>query len=200
MTEDPSTREKILDVTRKLTTSTPLEEITTRRIATEAGVNIAAINYHFRTKEKLIGEAVTSFAATALEHGLAILRDTAKSAAERLIYFLQGYAKGLVGAPAVTRTAFRTFLFDEPADGQYHLLVKQMLSAMTETLAEASGPSNNAVIAENTLALFSSIAMPILANETFSGAGVPGLSDGKARDEYVARMVHAFIQANADSE
>lgn len=197
---DQSTREKLLEVTRTLIRTSSLEEITTRRIATEAGVNIAAVNYHFRSKDELIGQAVTSFTASALDYGATILRDTSKTAAERLTLFLQGYAMGLVGSPSVTRTAFRTFLFDEAPDGHYHTLMKRMLDMMKETLAEASGSRDEQASGESALALYSTVALPILARQTLPGPGIPEFSDAQARNAYVARMVSAFIQANRESK
>ena len=36
-----------------------LDKLTTRKIAEEAGTNIASINYYFRTKEALVNEALS---------------------------------------------------------------------------------------------------------------------------------------------
>lgn len=56
--EDGGRREQILDAARAALIKVGYEKITTRRIAEEAGVNIATLHYHFGTKEALLAEAV----------------------------------------------------------------------------------------------------------------------------------------------
>jgi Transcriptional regulator len=51
-------REQILEAARVTLTRVGFEKITTRRIAEEAGVNIATLHYYFGTKEALLTEAV----------------------------------------------------------------------------------------------------------------------------------------------
>jgi AcrR family transcriptional regulator len=49
----PSTEEKIREAARKLFTSQGYAATRTRDIAEEAGINLALLNYYFRSKEKL---------------------------------------------------------------------------------------------------------------------------------------------------
>src|SRR5208283_2369291 len=50
----PDTKEKILDVAERLFADHGFPSTTLRDITTEAGVNLAAVNYHFRSKEALL--------------------------------------------------------------------------------------------------------------------------------------------------
>lgn len=50
---DPSTEEKIKSAARRLFTQKGFAAVKTRDIASEAGINIALLNYYFRSKEKL---------------------------------------------------------------------------------------------------------------------------------------------------
>ena len=50
---EASTEEKIKDAARKIFTKKGFLATTTRDIATEANINLASINYYFRSKEKL---------------------------------------------------------------------------------------------------------------------------------------------------
>lgn len=52
------TREQILEAARAALVRVGYERITTRRIAEEAGVNIATLHYYFGTKEALLSETV----------------------------------------------------------------------------------------------------------------------------------------------
>src|SRR5215469_8224769 len=51
--KDISTEEKIKEAARKLFTQKGYAMVKTRDIATEAGINLALLNYYFRSKEKL---------------------------------------------------------------------------------------------------------------------------------------------------
>jgi AcrR family transcriptional regulator len=52
-------REQILEAARIALTRDGYERITTRRIAEEAGINVATLHYHFGTKEILLSEVVS---------------------------------------------------------------------------------------------------------------------------------------------
>src|SRR4030042_5190155 len=56
--KNPSPREKIIVTAIEFIEAHGLESLTIRSIATKAGVNSAAINYYFGTKEKLVEEAL----------------------------------------------------------------------------------------------------------------------------------------------
>ena len=51
--QDPSTEEKIKNAAKKLFTKKGYAAIRTRDIAEEAGINLALLNYYFRSKKKL---------------------------------------------------------------------------------------------------------------------------------------------------
>lgn len=52
------TREKLLDVAEEMFAKEGFDDVTLRALTTEAGVNIAAVNYHFRGKQGLIDAVV----------------------------------------------------------------------------------------------------------------------------------------------
>jgi len=49
------TKDRILDAAEKLFAMNGFEATSLRQITTEAGVNLAAVNYHFQSKEALLG-------------------------------------------------------------------------------------------------------------------------------------------------
>jgi TetR/AcrR family transcriptional regulator, regulator of cefoperazone and chloramphenicol sensitivity len=66
MTDKTSTRQAILEAVVTCIETHGIEKLTTRRIAEAAGTNLAAINYHFGTKDELVAEAL----AMTLQHML----------------------------------------------------------------------------------------------------------------------------------
>ncbi len=51
-----STKAVILEATERLVAGRGFESVSLRDITNEAGVNVAAVNYHFGSKEKLFEE------------------------------------------------------------------------------------------------------------------------------------------------
>ncbi len=58
------TKSRILDAAEKLFASRGIEKTSMRRITSEAGVNLAAINYHFGSKENLVKTVLGRFIAS----------------------------------------------------------------------------------------------------------------------------------------
>jgi AcrR family transcriptional regulator len=68
MTNDErTTRQAILEAVVTCIERVGIDRLTTRAIAREAGTNIASINYHFRTKDQLVAQALTMTIDHALE-------------------------------------------------------------------------------------------------------------------------------------
>lgn len=57
---DLGTKEKILQVAHRLFGERGFDSVSVREISKEAGVNVAAINYHFENKENLFKEIISS--------------------------------------------------------------------------------------------------------------------------------------------
>ena len=55
------TRERILDAAERLFMAHGYDGTSMRQITGDAGVNLAAVNYHFGSKEALMQEAMVSF-------------------------------------------------------------------------------------------------------------------------------------------
>jgi AcrR family transcriptional regulator len=199
--EELPTREKILDAAVKLLYGAQPREITTRKIAGEAGVNIAAINYHFRSKDELIDEAVRAATAAAFEMGMKMLRAPGKPAEERLRSFLAGYATGLVKFPGLTRNAWLGFFQKEGGQTFYGRFMKEMLESVGEVIAEiqrtAGGQEGGGSGAQDgnragayqtgveALMVISCVIFPFLASRTIRDAGCVDYEDDDARGRYI---------------
>ncbi len=59
MTDRTATRRLILEAVVTCIEKYGIDQVTTRKIAQEAGTNLASINYHFRSKDDLIAEALS---------------------------------------------------------------------------------------------------------------------------------------------
>ncbi|MED2150314.1 TetR/AcrR family transcriptional regulator, partial [Bacillus thuringiensis] len=100
--ENVSTKEKILNTTLELIKTEGFERVTIRKIAALSDVNIALVNYHFGSKEKLISETIRvlliSFQGT-----FSILDNITVPAKERLKIFLLDYVLVIRQYPKLVR-------------------------------------------------------------------------------------------------
>ena len=193
--EDLTTQAKILDTTVKLLFAILPGELTTRRIAREAEVNIAAINYHFRSKEELVNRAMEAATAMAFEKGVGVLLAPGWHPIDRLRDFLTGYVSGLVKFPGLTKTAFLGLFQMDDSKTFYGRYMKEMLEKVGQVIAEAQGPDparqsaardgppiDNAATA---LMVLSCVIFPFLLSNTLREAGAVDYSDDAARRRYI---------------
>jgi AcrR family transcriptional regulator len=84
----PETREVLLDAAGRIFAQNGFHATTVRRITREAGVNLAAVNYHFRDKQELYVSALKRAHQAAARTAEA---DTAGAPEKRLRAFVHGF-------------------------------------------------------------------------------------------------------------
>ncbi len=93
----PSPRELIINAVIACIEKYGIEKLTTRRIAEEAGTNIAAINYYFRSKEELVNETLSTTINHMVADAFLAIDDPGKSFEEVLnevlFYLIDGAAR-----------------------------------------------------------------------------------------------------------
>jgi len=104
MKDNIDTRQRIILAAIDILNTDGISSITTRRIASEAGVNSAALNYHFGTKEKLVDYILH----TTLEHAFSewkkILEIEELEFPVRLYCLLDYTIEGVLKYPGVSRS------------------------------------------------------------------------------------------------
>ena len=82
-TKAPSTKDRILDAAERLFAEKGFAQTSLRDITAEAGVNLAAVNYHFQSKEHLIAAVFDRRVGPMNEERIAMLDRLEKEAAGR---------------------------------------------------------------------------------------------------------------------
>ncbi|HEY9594982.1 MAG TPA: helix-turn-helix domain-containing protein [Spirochaetia bacterium] len=190
--DDATTREKILKATVGMLGKHGPEKLTIRQIATEAGVNVAAINYHFRSKENLVDEAVYTFSAEAFAQGMKFLTAAGVAPETRLTNFFRGYAYGLVEFSGATRTAFLGLMHLPGAGGKYAGMVREMLGAARACIGEMTGIADEAELGRRAVMLFSGVAFPFLYLDLFRETSGVDYRNRAERDRYIESLVEVL--------
>jgi AcrR family transcriptional regulator len=186
--EEASAKDRILKTAIQLLFKTPPENLTTREIAKEAKVNVAAIHYYFQTKENLIAEAYAAATDIGFHHAMAVFGRKDLSPRDRVAQFLKGYAIGIVEYPNISRAGFSGMLFAERASERFSKYLGQMFEALREAFQEM-GEGDGKARAGKALAALSSIILPFLFMGAFRGISGIDYGNRAERDQYIELLV-----------
>jgi len=104
------TRERILLASQKLFADKGFDATSVRDITTEAGCNVASVNYHFGGKDKLYLETFRSMLAVLRDQRLTVLEELMeRTPAPTLEEFLRSFAEGFID-PLVDESRGRLFM------------------------------------------------------------------------------------------
>ncbi|TDW48772.1 TetR family transcriptional regulator [Flavobacterium sp. 270] len=98
---DASTEEKIIEAARKVFTQKGYAATRTRDIAEEAGLNLALLNYYFRSKEKLFGLVMAEKVAQLFGVIAPIVNNEKTSLDEKIELIVPAYLSVLLQNPGL---------------------------------------------------------------------------------------------------
>ena len=116
MTEKTATRELIIEAVIDCIEKYGIDKMTTRRIAEQAGTNIASINYYFRSKDELVAAALTMTINHMLEDVEAILADPNEPYQTILETFFLYLLDGVMRFPGVSIAHLYSAIMDKQYD------------------------------------------------------------------------------------
>src|SRR5437764_8311955 len=143
--KDMTTKGNILDSTLVLIKTEGLENVTLRKIAAFAEVNLALINYYFGSKDKLINEALKVLQASFREAFL-ILDDLSIPPKERLKTFMIQYVNSVLKYPGLVREILESNISFE-SQIEYKNYMKTMgFTKIKDTLKEITGEEDQDIL------------------------------------------------------
>ncbi|WP_242241888.1 TetR/AcrR family transcriptional regulator [Bacillus cereus group sp. BfR-BA-01309] len=160
--ENISTKEKILNTTLELIKDKGFESVTIRKIAALSDTNIALINYHFGSKEKLISETI-KILLISFQDTFSILDDIKVPAKERLKIFLLDYVIVIRQYPELVRKiiAMGTTVFT--SQYEYGDFLKRLgFGKVKNILSEITNERDQEILMMMTVQIFGSIFLPAL--------------------------------------
>lgn len=189
--ENVSTKEKILNITLELIKTEGFERVTIRKIAALSDVNIALVNYHFGSKEKLISETIRvlliSFQGT-----FSILDNITVPAKERLKIFLLDYVLVIRQYPKLVRKIIAMGTTAFTSQYEYGDFLKRLgFSKVKNILSEITNETDQEILMMMTVQIFGSIFLPTLMMPILeSGADIKVPSVEKQIDFLIERYFY----------
>jgi AcrR family transcriptional regulator len=161
-TERTTARQAILEAVVTCIEKYGISQLTTRKIAEEAGVNIAAINYYFGTKDELIAETLSMTITHMLEDVVAEI-DTPRPFAESLQAVFFYLIDGAYRFPGITLAHLYDAVVQKRYDAPSALVFDQVYRRMIAR-AQAEHPQREADAVQLAVAqVMSSILLTMLA-------------------------------------
>ena len=164
---------------------------TNRKIAALAGVNNAAINYYFRSKDVLIDRCMRVTLDNAFDWE-DIEKLPGRTARERCAAIFKDLIQGGIKYPGLTRSHF----YDLISEGNYQSLVVEKLNKFVENLAKDMDQKGAGLQASELrlacVQITAAAMMVILAPQLFAPVGFD-LRDETTLDSFINRLVNRLL-------
>ena len=187
----PSVEDRIVQAAIECIEKYGVKGATNRKIAALAGVNNAAINYYFRSKEALVERCMRVTLDNAFDwEDIASL--PGRTAREKCAAIFKDLIQGGINYPGLTRSHF----YDLISEGNYESLAVEKLNEFVENLAKdmdqkgASLEANELRLA--CVQITAAAMMVILAPQLFAPFGFD-LRNEDTRDSFVNRLVDRLL-------
>lgn len=184
--EDASVQGKIIEATVECIEREGIQAVTIRKIAKLAGVNSAAINYYFRSKEKLVEEVMRNTVEHVFEDWGEIINDESRSVRERLFLLFTDYMEGAIMYPGISKA----HMWEPLINNNYDALFVKLLNGFFQNLVKKLSLELKRPVKELKLVvihLFSAVTLPVLMPDLYRD-----FYEGKTFKE--AKMRRALIE------
>lgn len=152
----------ILNATVELIREEGFACATLRRIADKAETNLALVNYHFGSKEKLIAKAIGMIVGT-FDDAFALLEDESLKPIERLKQFFYRYQQHLQQYPGLAKEMMEQSRLILCSQHEYVRFRKVMKTEkLLDTLREITNETDEAVLTGMLAQLSGAIFYPVI--------------------------------------
>lgn len=193
MKPEKTQEEKIVDAAIQCIEEVGLGAATIRKIAQTAGVNSAAINYYFRSKDVLLERVMEQTTENAFGDWERIIVDTTRSPAERLRFILTELLEGSFGYPNLVKA----HLHGPVVDGSYETVFPRRFRVFMTTTRDALAPAlpglSAPVVERRLIALFAGAVGLGLLRGLFETLRDAGLDQSEGRAAYVDGLIATFL-------
>ncbi len=181
------TKQEILKATLKILESEGFQKLTVRKIAAEAGVNVAAVNYHFGSKDRVVFEALQTLRARFGE-AFAHLRAVGHPPRARLVAFMTAYCDTVFEYPNLVKAFINQSLNAEIQQDYESFVRREGLALITQTLAEIL-PDGEETLRMKAFQMMSSLILILLVGKDSGPVIGLDFSDPQVRARYIQTIV-----------
>ncbi|HTN92650.1 MAG TPA: TetR/AcrR family transcriptional regulator [Sorangium sp.] len=149
-------------------------QATVRKIAAAAGVNIAAVNYYFRSKEALLAAALEGSIRHMLEDGEELLARMPGDPLDALSGLLGYYLEGCLRFPNLSRAHLNDAFHGDDYSGPFPVLFGPVIERLRDLVQAAVPGLDQRAAAHRVVTALSAVFFPAFFAGLFQGLGALG--------------------------
>lgn len=187
------TKDRIIKATLDIIGSEGFQNVTVRKIATRAEVNIAAVNYHFGSKDVVIDKAL-KYVTSRIISVFSILENAVLSPEIRLCSFIKAYADTVYEYPDIIKYMINQKIHN--ADGRVEFsqyLENQGIGLVSQTLSELKPHTDSRMLVMKTLQILSCISFPILMGGQIREIAGLDLFNPETRTPFINLLIDSIL-------
>lgn len=193
---EQNTKDLILKTTIELINSEGFDGITTRKIASLANVNVASINYHFKSKDNLINEALKIITST-FRNAFIILGEDFDDPKKQLKKFIKTYIKIAFDYPKIMKQVLGQGIFSFPVQQEYLSFFKNLgFDKLKEIISKITGENDERKLTLKVLQLLGSILFPIVMSPIIGQITNINFLDIDTMYSYVEDQIDNILQSS----
>jgi TetR/AcrR family transcriptional regulator, regulator of cefoperazone and chloramphenicol sensitivity len=179
------TKDKILEATLEIISSQGFQNVTIRKIATNAGVNVAAINYHFGSKDNVINAALEYLMVQA-KNIFKCLKNNHETPEQRLENFVNKLSKNFLKYPDQIQYLIYQSIHDQSTQNKFQEYLKaEGIDLIKATIRQIRLTEDDAALQMRIVQLFSCLAFPVLLGNRSTEIFGLEFNDPKKRNAYI---------------
>lgn len=144
-----------------------LTQVTTRRIAAEAGTNIASINYYFRSKEDLIAETLSMTIKHMLQDVLISIKETKQPFDITLTNVISYLIDGSLRFPGITSAHLNQAIVSSRKDSISARAMDEVYEGLARRAAQTYPRKNRQLLRMRVSQIMSAVMFKMLAPDFF---------------------------------
>lgn len=193
--ESQATREKLIQAAQKIVDREGFQGLTTRQVARESGLNAAAVNYHFGSKENITLALWIEYFNN-LSEWLVDLGNMDKSPEEKLRYFFEMYINFAFENTQLYQGMAAEILLRKDFPGMVKKAIKEKaFDVLKGIMKEVRGDLDDEKLGLMVLQVISCVVVPLLAQQMMTEVAGCDLMNKKVRENYIELLMLSVISS-----
>jgi AcrR family transcriptional regulator len=189
-------RERLIEATVTEIERQGLSQLTVRGVAAAADMNIAAVNYHFRSKQALVEAALESSILHMLEDTELLLARLPDDPEQGLAELLGYYLEGCLRFPRISKAHLHQAFVADDYQGMFPQRFAPVLERLRAALCAALPGLDRAAAARRVIAALSATFFPAFFAPLFQP--IAALDTPEQRAEYALEVARRALAPLAD--
>ncbi|MGE5370579.1 MAG: TetR/AcrR family transcriptional regulator [Solirubrobacterales bacterium] len=189
------TKAKIVQATLEIISGEGCQQVTVRKIAAKAGVNVAAVNYHFGSKDMAVNEALKSVTAQIIG-AFDRLSRTGESPRGRLYRFITEYMDAVYRHPDVIKNLVSQTLHNSNVAGNYQAYLEaEGIVLLSGVLSELYPDESDETLRMMVVQLIGCMSYPVILGQRMTAVSGINLEEPGQRDRYARLLAGQVVDA-----